>query len=83
MAHLFEKPVPVSFDVNGGWSDWVEGSCSVTCGSGTITRTRTCTNPAPQNSGSQCSTEQAGATETVPCNLLAECPSKINNRITE
>ena len=35
--------VPVPFD--GGWSDWVCGSCSKLCGSGTQSCKRTCTNP--------------------------------------
>src|SRR3989344_2317176 len=44
--------------INGGWGDWSNWSaCSVTaCGSsGTQTRTRTCTNPAPANGGANCS----------------------------
>ena len=38
--------------MNGGWSNWSDYSdCSVTCGKGTIARSRTCTNPAPVGIG--------------------------------
>ncbi|XP_078694923.1 uncharacterized protein LOC144923909 isoform X2 [Branchiostoma floridae x Branchiostoma belcheri] len=41
--------------VDGGWTDWSPWSaCSVTCGVGTETRDRTCTNPAPANGGADC-----------------------------
>ena len=36
---------------NGGWSDW--GKCSATCGKGT--QFASCTNPAPQQGGNDCS----------------------------
>ncbi|KAL4237893.1 hypothetical protein ACF0H5_002603 [Mactra antiquata] len=41
--------------VNGGYTDWSAwGTCSQACGMGTQTRTRTCTNPAPQFGGLDC-----------------------------
>ncbi|KAK7454681.1 hypothetical protein BaRGS_00039564, partial [Batillaria attramentaria] len=41
--------------VDGGWSCWTDwGPCSVTCGEGTRTRTRTCDNPPPSNGGADC-----------------------------
>ena len=40
--------------VDGGWSDWIPGSCSVTCGSGTVWSTRECNNPKPANGGKNC-----------------------------
>ena len=40
--------------VDGGWTDWIPGSCSVTCGRGTVWSTRTCTNPRPANGGKDC-----------------------------
>ncbi|XP_078681317.1 cartilage intermediate layer protein 2-like isoform X1 [Branchiostoma floridae x Branchiostoma belcheri] len=62
----------VSCPVNGGWSDWGPWSgCSVTCGVGTETRDRTCTNPAPANGGAQC---VGSAYEARTCDTGVGCP---------
>ena len=44
------------------WSSWTE--CSVTCGTGEKTRTRTCTNPEPAYGGDKCTGDD---TKTKPC----------------
>ena len=55
--------------VDGGYSDFGDWSeCSEECGGGTQTRSRTCTNPAPANGGSNC---VGASTETRPCNEQA------------
>ena len=62
--------------VDGKWSVFAYWSeCSATCGGGTQTRTRTCTNPAPDYGGLDC---QGESTETQDCNTHL-CPGKINN----
>ena len=60
--------------VDGGWSAWVSGACSVTCGAGTKESTRTCSNPAPSTSpkGAPCS---GSAVINENCNE-GECPSE-------
>ena len=64
--------------IDGGWVDWtVWDVCSVTCGGGTQDRSRTCTNPAPQYGGADCS---GSANETQDCNTQ-HCPSKILHKI--
>ncbi|XP_052241658.1 thrombospondin-1-like isoform X2 [Dreissena polymorpha] len=41
--------------VDGNWTDWSSWStCSITCGSGTHFRIRTCTNPLPAHNGTEC-----------------------------
>ena len=57
--------------INGGWSDFGDWSeCSAACEGGTQTRTRTCTEPAPENGGTDC---VGDSTETRECNIQ-DCP---------
>gem|GEM_PF-570343 len=61
--------------VNGGWSAWGSwGPCSVTCGGGTQTHTRTCTNPAPANGGTTCA---GSASDSQSCNTES-CSTAVN-----
>ncbi|XP_078346362.1 uncharacterized protein LOC144631716 isoform X2 [Oculina patagonica] len=53
---------------NGGyspWGDWTK--CSVSCGTGQRSRSRTCTNPPPSSGGKDCS-GLGPASETGECN---------------
>ncbi|XP_077591911.1 semaphorin-5A isoform X1 [Stigmatopora nigra] len=57
--------------VDGSWSCWSSWSkCSVTCGGGHYTRTRTCSNPSPAHGGDIC---LGLHTEEALCNTHA-CP---------
>ncbi|XP_022809371.1 netrin receptor UNC5C-like [Stylophora pistillata] len=58
--------------IDGGYTEWSESTCSVSCGGGEKSLTRTCTNPPPSNGGKDCS-ELGSAEKTVSCNE-AECP---------
>ncbi len=63
--------------LDGNWSSWSPwSSCSLTCGGGNQTQTRTCTNPSPSNGGLNCSTTN---TETAiqECNIQL-CPISKN-----
>lgn len=56
----------ILFSVDGVWSAWAPwGTCSVSCGGGTHDRSRSCTNPAPQYGGAQCS---GSSSATQQCN---------------
>ena len=61
------------FVVNGGFSKWGSwGECSVSCNTGTRTRTRKCTNPVPAHGGQDCS--GLGDSEERGSCLLKHCP---------
>lgn len=58
--------------INGGYTDWSNWTtCSSTCGEGTQVRTRSCTNPAPENGGNYCS---GSPIEARSCNSSQPCP---------
>ncbi|XP_052236542.1 coadhesin-like isoform X2 [Dreissena polymorpha] len=57
--------------VDGIWAPWSEWTdCSVSCGNGTHSRTRNCTDPAPANKGENCTGDP---TEEMACERQA-CP---------
>ena len=58
------------------WNDWTIGQCSVTCGNGTRTNTRTQKQPA-QFGGDECIGSESAV---VNCNDL-ECPGRIFPKI--
>jgi len=50
--------------VDGQWSDWLNGTCSVFCGVGMETRIRLCSNPYPSNGDKYC---EGQAMDQVQC----------------
>ena len=66
--------VVISYSVNGGWTTWGNwNKCSVTCGGGTQTRSRSCTNPPAVHGGKPC----VGLKKmTQDCNKDVFCPGK-------
>ena len=60
--------------VVGEWSAWsTYSTCSSTCGTGSKSRTRNCTNPSPMNGGADCSGD---INEIADCNTEL-CPGEI------
>ena len=59
--------------VNGGWSSWLTGPCSKTCGGGVRNVTRECNNPRPRCGGKDC---VGISIDRVSCNKRC-CPSEI------
>lgn len=60
--------------VDGGFSEWTSwDTCSVTCGTGTHTRTRDCNSPTPAYGGADC---VGDLLETESCNE-GPCPGRI------
>ena len=74
---IVDTPIIVHFAVDGGWSAWKDweaiSKCTVLCGGGkkNKTRDRTCTNPAPQYGGADC-TGESRQNRTFDCNV-EEC----------
>ena len=62
------------------WSFW--SGCSVTCGSGQMTRQRLCGNPQPANGGSGCSGAgiEHNSCQTMVCPGKVSCKIKISNK---
>ena len=57
--------------IDGNWAEWAGwGSCSRSCGTGSRSRRRSCTSPAPSESGKDCI---GLASQTENCNTRA-CP---------
>ena len=52
LTHDIDKTF--NFTVDGGWTPWIPGQCSKTCGTGTEVMTRTCNNPPPSSGGRPC-----------------------------
>ncbi|VDI13303.1 heparan sulfate proteoglycan 2 (perlecan) [Mytilus galloprovincialis] len=63
---------PNKCPVNGAWSAWSDNTCSVTCGVGTKSRSRSCSNPHPQYGGNNCI---GNDTDHVTCTQLNKCPN--------
>ncbi|CAH3028156.1 unnamed protein product [Porites evermanni] len=66
--------------VDGGfslWSTWT--TCSATCGTGTQSRNRTCTNPVPASNGLNCTGDYSEATSCK----IASCPGAIDGGFSE
>ena len=61
--------------MNGGWTTWGDWSkCSVTCGGGTQTRSRSCTNPPATHGGKPCMGPKEMFQE---CNKNVLCPGTL------
>ena len=68
----------ISLPVDGNYTSWSDFSpCTVSCGPGTRTRTRSCSNPRPQHGGDDCQ-EQSNSREIC---FLRHCP--INGNYSE
>ena len=53
--------------IDGNYTEWTKWSdCSATCGGGSKTRVRACTNPPPQHGGKNC-IELGPASATMEC----------------
>lgn len=72
---IYIFPFPYFSTVPGNWSSWGDWSpCSKTCGNGTVTRTRSCDNPAPAHGGTDCVGE---ANMTQDC-FVQLCPGRLD-----
>ena len=77
---LLKADYTIISSVNGGYSIFSAWSgCSKSCGAGTETRSRSCTNPKPANGGDDCS-RLGQATETRPC-IKQFCPGESQTKL--
>ena len=58
---------------DGGYSDWIFGECTATCGMSQRIRYRRCNNPSPKHGGADC---EGSYLETLSC-MTKECPSEL------
>ncbi|XP_062378705.1 thrombospondin-1-like [Sardina pilchardus] len=77
----------VQCPINGGWGPWSPwDTCSVTCGGGSQTRQRLCTDPAPKYGGKDCvgppKEEQLCNTEKCPIDGCLSSPCFAGTKCT-
>ena len=59
--------------VDGEWGPWSPGTCSASCGRGTLIRTRQCNNPSPKFGGRNCPGLATTEGSFLTCNE-GQCP---------
>ena len=65
------------------WSSWTAwGECSVPCGGGSKSRTRSCTSPEPDHGGEDCPAEDLSIETINGCNP-GVCPTTLTSRSQE
>ena len=60
--------------VHGNWSNWVNETCSKSCGQGTMKQIRKCNNPAPKHGGKNCT----GLSEQKKDCEIRKCPGRFS-----
>ncbi|XP_068709752.1 cartilage matrix protein-like [Montipora foliosa] len=66
-------------DVDGGFSEWLDWrECSKTCGDGTKSRERECTNPKPQGKGKPCEGDNEEVTQCNMQECFKDCDKKMD-----
>ena len=75
---FFEKLFDLSTG-NAGYTQWTAwGACSRTCGFGTHTKTRSCTNPVEAFGGLNCVQQGLGPNILSQACKVRDCPSKLH-----
>ena len=75
LGYTFNSSHYLPLIVNGGYSSWSWWSvCSQTCGPGTESRSRSCSNPKPLYGGKQC--DKLGPNSQKRNCKLQNCPGK-------
>ena len=69
-------------NVTSGWGEWTLGDCSLTCGSGSLDKTRACLDYNDDPVGNdQCEGGESAALDTESCETQ-DCPSKSIFKLT-